>query len=349
MISTNYLAAACLFAASVTLLLALNARRIATWLDLFDRPGGRKHHAQPTPLMGGLVLITVLTPTLLGYMLRYEPVGIGHWALASFAIAMLGCAAIGTIDDHRTIPAGLRFLTTFALFAGLLIVEPRFQLTSLFFTGVDGGYGLGVYGSAVFTLFVLLGFMNAVNMADGKNGLVISLSVIWSAYLAMTGPLGLVSVLVPLSVLLIVLVIFNLRGKLFLGDGGTYGLAALLGLTATYSYNFNMGALKADALMLLFLIPVADMMRLIALRVLERRSPMSSDREHLHHYLLSVAGWPGGLLIYLLLMIVPNAIALWRPELAPALLALSLIVYFAIVAFCRPSRRANRDAAAAAE
>ena len=345
MISVKYLAAASLFAAIASFLLASNARRIATWLDLFDRPGGRKHHAEPTPLMGGVTLIAVLTPILVGFMLRYEPDGMGHWALATFALAMLGCAVVGTIDDHRTIAAGPRFLITFALFAGLIVVEPRFRIGALSFTGIEGNVAGGVPISVGFTLFVLIGFMNAVNMADGKNGLVIGLSVIWSAFLAVTGPPGLLSVLIPLSVLLIVLMAFNLRGKLFLGDGGTYGLAALIGLAATYSYSFNLGALKADALILLFLIPVADMMRLIALRVAERRSPMSSDREHLHHYLLSVAGWPGGLLIYLALVFVPNALALWRPELTPGLLLLSLVAYFAIIVVCRPLRGgARRDA-----
>lgn len=339
MISTNYLLAASGFAAIATLALALNARAISTALNLLDRPGGLKHHREPTPLMGGVVLIVVLTPILLAYMLRYEPVGVGHWALASFALVMLGCALLGTIDDHRQIPAFPRFLVAVALFSALLIVEPRFQLTALAFSGMSTPISLGIWGGAAFTLFVLIGFMNAVNMADGKNGLVIGMSVIWSAMLAVIGPLGLASVLVPLCVLLIVLMVFNLRGKLFLGDGGTYGLAALIGLAATYSYNFNAGALKADALILLFLVPVADMMRLIALRLADGRSPMSGDREHLHHYLLANWGWPMGLLVYLALVLVPNVVATWRPDLVSAMLVVSLIAYAVIVLRCQSERR----------
>lgn len=339
MISTAYLVVACTFAALATFIISLCARPIATALGLLDKPGGLKHHREPTPLMGGIMLMAVLTPILVAYMLGYEPIGIGHWALASFALVMLGCALLGTVDDHRHIPAFPRFLIALALFSALLIVEPRFQLTSLSFSGLASPLPLGVWDGAAFTLFVLIGFMNAVNMADGKNGLVIGMSVIWSAVLAIIGPTGLASVLVPLCVSLIVLIVFNLRGKLFLGDGGTYGLAALIGLAATYSYNFNGGAVKADALILLFVIPVADMMRLIALRLADGRSPMSGDREHLHHYLLSLCGWPAGLLVYIGLVLVPNAVATWRPDFVPAMLLLSLIAYGGTVLLCRIERR----------
>lgn len=351
MISHFSLGLACLYAALIAVIVGANADRIAAWLRLHDRPGGRKLHMRPTPLMGGLVIIAVLAPITIAYMTSYEPEGIGHWALTGFAVTMIGCAAVGILDDRKPFSARARFGLTLALFIGLLVAEPRFGLQTLAFTGLDTPILLGRLAGSIFTLFVLLGFLNAVNMADGKNGLVIGLVIIWSGLLSITGPGGLIPVLFPLIALLVVLLLYNIAGRLFLGDGGTYGLAALIGLAATYSYNFQAGAQKADALILMFLIPVADMMRLIAVRIVAGRSPMDADRDHFHHHLLQWLGWPGGLIVYWLLVLVPSLWALNAPELVPVLLICTLCLYFLIVLLAHMAvrRSAKIESEAAAE
>jgi UDP-GlcNAc:undecaprenyl-phosphate/decaprenyl-phosphate GlcNAc-1-phosphate transferase len=310
---------------------ALAASWLGDRLHLLDRPGGRKLHKRPTPLMGGLALIVGLMPILAAYMLTYEPEGIGHWALTSFALTMFGCAVLGVIDDRKAIPARIRFAAVGLMFGALLIVEPRFSLRQLYFAGLDAPFMLGAAGGWVFTLLVLLGFLNAVNMADGKNGLVIGLTIVWAAIIVASGPVGLIPVLIPLIALFGVLLVFNLSGRLFLGDGGTYGLSALVGLAATYSYNFQAGLMNADQLVLLFLIPIADMMRLIAQRRLSGASPMAADRNHLHHYLYDAIGWPGGLVVYLALVAIPNILATMRPGYTQILIIASLAVYGAIL------------------
>lgn len=345
MISNFTLGLACVYATLVAVLVGVNADRLASLLLLFDRPGGRKLHAHPTPLMGGVAMLGALVPIIIAYMLSYEPEGIGHWALTGFAVTMVGCALIGIFDDRKPFSARARFSMTLALFAALLVAEPRFGLHTLHFTGLSTEIVLGPIIGSIFTLFVLLGFLNAVNMADGKNGLVIGLAIIWSGLLALTGPGGLLPVLLPLIALLAVLLLYNIAGRLFLGDGGTYGLAALISLAATYSFNFQAGALKADTLMLFFLIPVADMMRLIVVRLAAGRSPMDGDRDHFHHHLLHSLGWPGGLIVYWMLVLMPGVWALANPLIVPWLLLGTLIVYFLIVLFVHASDRRSAQAA----
>jgi UDP-GlcNAc:undecaprenyl-phosphate/decaprenyl-phosphate GlcNAc-1-phosphate transferase len=345
MISTFSLGLACIYATLVAVLVGANADRIAAAFLLFDRPGGRKLHARPTPLMGGVAMLCALVPIIIAYMISYEPEGIGHWALAGFAVTMVGCALIGIFDDRKPFSARVRFTMTLALFAALLVAEPRFGLQSLHFTPLSAEVVLGPIIGSIFTLFVLLGFLNAVNMADGKNGLVIGLSIIWSGLLAYTGPGGLIPVLLPLIAVLAVLLLYNITGRLFLGDGGTYGLAALISLAATYSYNFQAGALKADTLILFFLIPVADMMRLIVARLVAGRSPMDGDRDHFHHHLLHSLGWPGGLVVYWMLVLVPGLWALAEPQRVPWLLLGTLAVYFIVVLFVHANDRQSAQAA----
>ena len=100
-----------------------------------------------------------------------------------------------------------------------------------------------------------------------------------------------------------VLFVFNIRGKLFLGDGGAYAIATAIGLLAIMVYNtpgtHTLRAISADELILLFVVPVADSFRLTYKRLREGRSPMSADRDHLHHHLQDKYGWPFGLVIYL--------------------------------------------------
>jgi UDP-GlcNAc:undecaprenyl-phosphate/decaprenyl-phosphate GlcNAc-1-phosphate transferase len=180
MISDASLFFAVVFAALSAATIGIFADRIGQVSGLLDVPGGRKHHRKSTPLMGGLALLVGLLPILAAYMLTYEPVGIGHWALGSFAITMSGCAVLGMADDRFALSARPRFALTFLMFGMLLIVEPRFGLFLLHFQSLSDPVVLGKVGGWIFTVLVLLGFLNAVNMADGKNGLVIGLSIIWS-------------------------------------------------------------------------------------------------------------------------------------------------------------------------
>ncbi len=83
----------------------------------------------------------------------------------------------------------------------------------------------------------LVALQNAVNMADGKNGLVIGLSLIWIAALAAYAPVQLTPILIVLAIGLRITMVFNLRNKLFLGDAGSYALSVVIGALTIYAYN----------------------------------------------------------------------------------------------------------------
>lgn len=106
-----------------------------------------------------------------------------------------------------------------------------------------------------------------------------------------------------------VLLYFNLRGRLFLGDGGAYGLSCAIGMLAIMIYNsagsHTLRAISADELVVLFIIPVLDSFRLSYKRLRQGRSPMHADRDHLHHHLQDRLGWPQGLFVYWLLALGP--------------------------------------------
>lgn len=149
-------------------------------------------------------------------------------------------------------------------------------------------------------------------MADGKNGLVVGLCIGWTALLALRAPTPILPLIGLLVAVLIVLMVFNLRGRLFLGDGGAYGLATAIGLIAIMAYNSpgeHAGrAVSADELMLLFAVPVVDAFRLTFARLRRGQSPMAAGRDHLHHHLQAWFGWPGGLVAYFVVALVPTVL-----------------------------------------
>jgi UDP-GlcNAc:undecaprenyl-phosphate/decaprenyl-phosphate GlcNAc-1-phosphate transferase len=146
-------------------------------------------------------------------------------------------------------------------------------------------------------------------MADGKNGLVLGLSLGWLGIMALRAPLALQPIMLILAATLLVLFIFNMRGLLFLGDGGAYAIATALGLLAIMIYNTpghtSLRSVSADEIVILFAVPIFDSFRLTYVRMRQGRSPMDGDRDHFHHHLQTIFGWPNGLYIYWAVGLIP--------------------------------------------
>jgi UDP-GlcNAc:undecaprenyl-phosphate GlcNAc-1-phosphate transferase len=286
----------------MAILLCFNAQRICISLDLMDIPAGRKKHAAPTPLMGGVVLLGAFVPVALICIVAFAS---ERW-LGSLLI-WVGCvsvmALVGLGDDRHSLSPRLRLLISFAVFAAAAAVDPTFNVRVLDFNIPPLTLGLGTWWLAIiFTVICCVGLLNAINMADGKNGLVLGLSLGWVAILATRAVGPLLPFIGLFSAILMVLFVFNMRGKLFLGDGGAYAIATAIGLLAIMIYNTpgieTLRAVSADELVVLLLVPVADSFRLSYKRLRQGRSPMSADRDHLHHHLQDRFGWPAGLGIY---------------------------------------------------
>ena len=293
----------------IATLLCLNAPRICNSLNLMDIPVGRKKHAAPTPLMGGVVLLGAFVPIALVCIVAFAS---ERW-LGSLLI-WVGCvsamALVGLGDDRHSLSPRLRLIISFAVFAAAAAVDPTFNVRVLDFNIPPLTLGLGTWWLAIiFTVICCVGLLNAVNMADGKNGLVLGLSLGWLAILATRAVGPLLPIIGLFSAVLIVLFVFNMRGRLFLGDGGAYAIATAIGLLAIIVYNtpgiHALRAISADELVLLFVVPVADSCRLTYKRLRKGRSPMSADRDHLHHHLQDNFGWPKGLAIYLSIALAP--------------------------------------------
>jgi UDP-GlcNAc:undecaprenyl-phosphate GlcNAc-1-phosphate transferase len=293
----------------VAFMLCRHALAIGTYFNLLDVPGDRKKHKHITPLMGGIVILAAVLPAAFAIITFVTPEA-HHTKLLVWSAVVAGMTIIGILDDRHSLSPRVRLLASFAIFGIAAYIEPIFNVRVLDFDYPSFSLGLGTRGIAVaFTVLCCVGLVNAVNMADGKNGLVIGLCIGWLTLLATRAPESFLSLLSLLIAVLLMLLAFNLRSKLFLGDGGSYGLAAAIGLIAIGIYNspgtHATRAIAAEELMLLLAIPVIDSFRLTFKRIRRGQSPMAADRDHLHHHLQDRFGWPYGLLIYWLVAFSP--------------------------------------------
>lgn len=313
--------------AVVAFAISLAARRIGTALGLMDYPdpGGRKQHLSPTPLVGGVALLLAVLPAML--IAWRMPGAADGQLLAWLLLSASGLFLVGSFDDRFHLSA----ISRLGIAAGLLLLAiwqvPGFAISSLWFSGQESPWPLPPVIGIGFTLLCFVGLLNAVNMADGKNGMVIGQAILWALILLVRSPPSVAPIVAGALGALLLLFSFNMRGALFLGDGGSYCLAALFGLLAIHAWNAGGSEMRADDVAVIFAVPVFDTVRLIFWRIRQGKSPFTPGQDHLHHYLDARWGWPAPLIAVLALVAVPNAGALIFPGTGLYWLLLTLAGY----------------------
>lgn len=284
------------------LILSLITSLCATWIALhllkpvahrarlLDIPQGRKQHVGAVPLIGGMsIFIGVASAVIL--TLPTDAV-LSTWLLCSLGIVLLGVA-----DDAEDLSVKLRItmqiLLTLALCIGTdLSLENLGDLLGL------GKIDLGMF-SYPFTILIVLGIINAFNMIDGIDGLLGSVAMVLFLSLVMLfspsshpAELGVsvifIAALIPY--LLNNLVLPPFKQKIFMGDAGSMliGLSvSWLLIEGTQGGSANTAFRPVTALWLIAL-PLMDMVRVILVRLRDRRSPFAAGRDHLHHLLLEM-------------------------------------------------------------
>ena len=293
-------------------------------MDMPDGVNGRKRHRRPTPMIGG---IAVSLPIIFSLLYLQPELSLFAGVTGIVTVSML---LIGFFDDRYNLNPGLRFGMSAVVIAIALILAPDFRLEVLYFSFLDRPYVLSPLIAGAFTLLCLLGLQNAVNMADGKNGLVIGIFMIWTGFLLYCAPLELRPLLTVLLLSLSVTFTFNIRGRLFLGDAGSYSISILIGLLSIYVFNHSPVELPADLIVLWFLVPICDCIRLIVTRVSMGRTPFSADCSHFHHILYDNMSWRYGLLLYFSLIAVPGSLGIVWPELTLPMIILVIFSYYSI-------------------
>jgi UDP-GlcNAc:undecaprenyl-phosphate/decaprenyl-phosphate GlcNAc-1-phosphate transferase len=306
------------------------ANPIGRFLGLMDVPdpvGGRKRHDHITPLVGGLACVLPALGTVLATALTHNfPNLLARNELLWIFSAVLLLFVIGILDDKYSLSPKVRLLISFCVFSLLIIQVPDLHLELLWFSFAERPYVISAVGSFL-SIFCLVGLLNALNMMDGKNGLVIGVTLFWCLALWIYAPVQLKPLLGALFASLLVLLYFNMRGILFLGDSGVYGLSALLGMLAIFIYNRRPEFISADQILLWLSFPVVDCLRVMGTRFFAGRSPFDPGRDHFHHYIARQYGWDRGKYICWALVWVPGIASILLPSATMLFLFLLILVY----------------------
>ena len=304
------------------------ATPIGRILGVIDYPdGGRHSHARPTPLVGGIALMVPLFLVAVAEAVWYGPSG---GIFLTLAAAGCGFLLLGWYDDRDHVPPAVRLVISASLCGAVVLLQPDLLLTAIDLSP-DHAVRLGIV-AVPFTIICLVGLQNAINMADGMNGLLTGLSIFWTACLLKYAPAHMDLYLTLMLLGLAIVLMYNIAGALFLGDAGSYAIGGTTGILMIYTYMTADGALPMLTVVLWLLVPVVDCLRVMAVRALDGRSPFQADKNHLHHRLARHWRWPICLGLYLLIVILPGTIGGLWPGLSAAMIVVTLSCYGGLLA-----------------
>ena len=279
-------------------------RRIARRTGMLDRPGPRKAHAHPVPLLGGCAIFAgVAAPILAATGLA------GLWA-ATGTPGWLGSAVAEHVGGAaKRIPMALGILAGAAVLHVMGLIDdrrplgawPKLAVQFIVAACVAGFCGVGVLtvaGGAVsiaLTALWLVIVMNAMNFLDNMDGLSAGVAAICAAgLLGVAVVMGQVFVAAWLCLLLGALLGFLPHNfppaKSFMGDAGSlligYFLGVLTCLTTFVRPGRTYYLYGIFVPLVLLAVPLYDMFSVIVLRLRSGASPLVGDRRHFSHRLV---------------------------------------------------------------
>lgn len=227
----------------------------------------------------GLCLIFLLSRVFSGY--EFDPVGplgIQMWGWVAF----ISTSILGLIEDidNDLLSPRLRLIMLTLFFGITFLIWPEIVPDNTGYSLIDGLMSQPVLGWFIAVIFCV-GFINAINMADGANGLVPGIvfisSIIFNAVIG-------APVWEVISIVSGVFLIFNvISGRLFLGDAGAYGLGTILVLAGFYTVDTGRVSIQYTAVMMCY--PCIEVVMSMVRRSYAGRSMFKPDNYHLHNYI----------------------------------------------------------------
>ncbi len=307
----------------LTVAICIFAWPIGEWLGVIDHPDtARKSHAGPTPMVGGIAVMASLAVWASTEIIWGQPDATGFYL--TILLCGGGVAVLGFMDDQQGISAGGRLLLL-AIFAMVALRLDPALVANRLHLAVGGWLLTPPLVLPALTVLALAGFSSAVNMTDGLNGLVLAFLCIWSICLALLGGPDVSAAASVTGAASLVALLYNLRGRLFLGDCGAFAVSFVVGLLAVRCH--NAGRLHIETALVWFYIPVLDCLRLIVLRLWYGRSPFQPDREHFHYRLAARLGERGAIAVYVGVVGLTSLTATAMPELSFLGLTAASIVF----------------------
>jgi UDP-GlcNAc:undecaprenyl-phosphate GlcNAc-1-phosphate transferase len=256
--------------------------RIAPQLGLIDMPNeSRKVHSRAIPRSGGLAMVLGIALPLLWFLPADKE-------MLHLCIGGLVIIVFGLLDDSRNLDYKWKFLGQ--ILATVIVMRGGFILQHLPLLWLDD---LPMWLTYPLTFFFILGVINAVNLTDGLDGLAAGTTLL---------ALGLLLVLslqteqqnaafIALTIIggILGFLRYNTHpAQVFMGDTGSQSLGFLAACLSIWVTQSPLSAVSTALPLLILGLPVLDTLTVMTIRVLEKRSPFSPDRNHIHHQIMAL-------------------------------------------------------------
>ncbi len=265
------------------LILTPVCRLVALRLGLVDRPGGKKIHVQPTPLLGG----PAIAMSQVAGVLAGGPID-RTWASIPVAAGLI--LLLGIHDDLDPHAEGVRWWLRllFEGFLAAIVINAGITISFLHIPWL----------SIPITLLWIVGITNAFNLLDNMNGLSAGVAAIAGlAFAAMAaryvevGPEQLPTARAgaALAGACLGFLPSNFRSRIFMGDAGSLFLGfSLACLAALGSWRSPAAPTSVIIPILVLAYPIFDTTLVVILRLRRGQSPVVGGQDHSSHRLTNL-------------------------------------------------------------
>lgn len=288
--------------------------RVAKTKKLFDFTGQRHIHQEKIPRLGG---VAIFLGFLLSTLLSSD--GLPFDCLKCITTSVILLFFIGLMDDVITVSPAKKLMVQVvsSLIATLL---GGIRITDLH--GIFGIFSLHPAIAVAGTVFLMVTIINSFNLIDGidglASGLAIFASLFFGSWFFTAGFPEYAIMAFALTGSLSGFFLFNVFGrqnKLIMGDNGSLVIGLLVAVLAVQFIELHKTgdihyAVKSAPVVsfAIISIPMIDLLRVMVVRMKNRRSPFSADTGHIHHLMLKI--WPVHLTITLFL-VAAQAFIVW--------------------------------------
>ncbi len=347
-------------------IVTLIMKHLAPRLDFVDRPGGRKIHANPKPLGGGVaIFLGFALPVFIGLAVieAHGPPAAStvaattaprsmqakllsaYWSgareraplLLGILLAALCMHVMGLWDDRRALGPYVKLAIQLTVLTVMVVALRLRALTVL------DHLGLGAAPSVIVTVLWIAVITNAFNFLDNMDGLSAGVAAVsTAAFLLTTVLIGQWFVAAGLALLLGALLgflCFNFNpASIFMGDSGSLVIGLLLGVMTVRTtflrpgQDFGAGWYALFAPVIVLAVPLYDLIVVSVLRISRGKSPFVGDTNHLSHRLVArgMSRRTAVLCIYLITAATAVA-AVILPHVRSTLLAVLIVVQTLLV------------------
>lgn len=268
--------------------------RVANLKNLYDEPCSRKSHLNRIPTLGGLAIFAGLIFSVTFWSNQSQILELQYILSAIIILFFLGLK-----DDIVDLVAYKKLIGQF-LAAFILVHYADIRLTT--FYGLFGIADIPLWASYSLSLFTIIVITNSYNLIDGVNCLAAFIGILSSlcfgTWFLLKGSNQFAILSFALIGSLCAFVYFNRSpARIFMGDTGSLILGLITSILAIKFIETNR-FMPRDAeykvlavpvvTIAILIIPLFDTFRVFLIRLVEGRSPLSADRNHIHHILLDL-------------------------------------------------------------